>query len=367
MPRTTTVKKKENNSPEENKRIVCLNCGCKNQQMFYRSHNPFNKYLSYVPYCKDCIRTVMWDFFLKKYNNNQQLALHGLLRSLNLPYIHSLYLASIKNINNPNAKISIVANSEEENEKENNIQNTNNSVLISAYFKNYNSLYEKNGYGNTYLDSEGLNEIQGIAVYEDTIKIKRQRKEENIEDVDKDKYEILEYDVDELIFKWGDFEDEKLIKLEREYLDWADKLGDYIYDKSTDLIVKQACFQTVEIEEKRLRGEKVKDEVATLQGLLNSSGLIEKTRDKSAETTKIGMTIKEIENSRPLKATPENLIDVDNYRDLIDTFAGAISRTLGKENIFTQRFDELYKDYCINLDAFANGAVLKEEKENQNE
>ena len=357
MPKTTSAKPKQKDSPEENKRIVCLNCGCKNQSEFYKSHNPFNKYMSYIPYCKDCIRSEMWRYFLRKFNNNEQLALHGLLRSLNLPYIHSVYLASIKNINNPNATIS--KDAEEDNEES---VKTNNSVLVSAYFKNYNSLYERNGYGDTYLDSEGLNEIQGMAIYEDTIQIRRQKKEESIEDIDTEKYEVLEYDADELIFKWGAFPDEKLIRLEREYLDWSDKLGDYIYDKSTDLIVKQVCQQTVEIEDKRLLGEKVKDDVNTLQALLNSSGLIEKTRDKSAETTKIGMTIREIENLRPLAKTTKELEDVDKYGELLDTFIGGISRTMGKENIFTQRFDEIYKDYTINLDAFSDLDTQKEKE-----
>ena len=358
MPKTTSAKPKQKDSPEENKRIVCLNCGCKNQAEFYKSHNPFNKFLGYIPYCKDCIRSEMWSYFIRKFNGNEQLALHGLLRSLNLPYIHSVYLASVKNINNPNATIS----KDNENEVEEN--KVNNSVLVSAYFKNYNSLYERNGYGDTYLDSEGLNEIQGMSIYEDTIQIRRQKKEENIEDIDTEKYEVLEYDADELIFKWGAFPDEKLIRLEREYLDWADKLGDYIYDKSTDLIVKQVCQQTVEIEDKRLLGEKVKDDVNTLQALLNSSGLIEKTRDKSAETTKIGMTIREIENLRPLAKPAKELEDVDKYGELLDTFIGGISRTMGKENVFTHKFDELYKDYTINLDAFSDLSTQKEEENN---
>ena len=74
----------------------------------------------------------MWPYFLRRFNGNEQLALHGLLRSLNLPYIHSVYTASIKNINNPNATIS-----KEIVEEEGDIK-LNSSVLISAYFKNYN-------------------------------------------------------------------------------------------------------------------------------------------------------------------------------------------------------------------------------------
>lgn len=356
MPKTTSAKPKQKDSPEENKRIVCLNCGCKNQSEFYKSHNPFNKYMSYIPYCKDCIRSEMWRYFLRKFNNNEQLALHGLLRSLNLPYIHSVYLASVKNINNPNATIS--KDAEEDNEES---VKTNNSVLVSAYFKNYNSLYERNGYGDTYLDSEGLNEIQGMAIYEDTIQIRRQKKEEDIEDIDIEKYEVLEYDADELIFKWGAFPDEKLIRLEREYLDWVDKLGDYIYDKSTDLIVKQVCQQTVEIEDKRLLGEKVKDDVNTLQALLNSSGLIEKTRDKSAESVKLGMSIRDMETLRPISKVKPELNDVDKYDNLLRCFTGAMSRTLGKDNQFVKQFDEYFKNYTI--DMVSNYETQKEDND----
>lgn len=356
MPKTTSAKPKQKDSPEENKRIVCLNCGCKNQSEFYKSHNPFNKYMSYIPYCKDCIRSEMWRYFLRKFNNNEQLALHGLLRSLNLPYIHSVYLASVKNINNPNATIS--KDTEEDNEES---VKTNNSVLVSAYFKNYNSLYERNGYGDTYLDSEGLNEIQGMAIYEDTIQIRRQKKEEDIEDIDIEKYEVLEYDADELIFKWGAFPDEKLIRLEREYLDWVDKLGDYIYDKSTDLIVKQVCQQTVEIEDKRLLGEKVKDDVNTLQALLNSSGLIEKTRDKSAESVKLGMSIRDMETLRPISKVKPELNDVDKYDNLLRCFTGAMSRTLGKDNQFVKQFDEYFKNYTI--DMVSNYETQKEDND----
>ncbi len=106
---------------------------------------------------------------------------------------------------------------------------------------------------------------------------------------------------------------------------------------------------TVEIEDKRLLGEKVKDDVNTLQALLNSSGLIEKTRDKSAETTKIGMTIRDIENRRPINQVSETLQDVDKYKNLLRSFTGAISRTLGKDNQFVKYFEDYFKDYTIDL------------------
>lgn len=328
-------------------------CGSSDQDNFYISHSPFDKFFEKLPYCKNCIKTTLWDYFLKRYNGNTQLAIHGLMRVLNLPYIHSVYLASVKNINNPNAKITATGEGE----------NSNTSALVSAYMKNYNSLYARNGYGDTYLDSEGLNEIEGLSAYEDTINIRRKKREIDPNNIDTNKYEVLEYEAEELIYKWGEFEDDKLIKLELEWLDWADKLGDYINDKSVDLIVKQVCQQTVEIQEKRERGEKTKDDVQSLQGLLNSSGLIEKTREKNSETVKIGQSIREIENSRPIKECIPELVDQDKYSDLIDTFVGAMSRSLGKENYFTEKFDKLYKNYSFDLESLSR---LEQEEETPN-
>ena len=131
--RPTKAEVEARQEAERSKKVVCMNCGCQNQANFYKSHNPFNKYYNKIPYCKDCIKGEMWAYFLKKYGNNEQLALHGLLRSLNMPYIQSVYLASLKNINNPNATITKTKGEDEEEDS------TGDSVLISAYIKNYNS------------------------------------------------------------------------------------------------------------------------------------------------------------------------------------------------------------------------------------
>lgn len=347
--RPTKAEQAAKQALEKDKKIVCLNCGCKNQALFYRSQNPFNKFFGYIPYCKDCIKGEMWKFYLKKYDNNEHIALHALLRSLNLPYIHSIYLASLKNINNPNAKINNV--SSETNADDDTPAIDTEGTIISAYMKTYNSFYANNGYGSTYLDSEGVDEISGVYDYEPNITIKRRRTPAPYSDDDKDdeRYEYIEYNAEELIEKWGEFDDNKLKKLELEYLDWQDKIGDCIYEKSTDLMVKQVCFLTITIQEKRVNGDLADEEMKNLRIMLKESGLLEKQKSQNIESTVIGMTIRDIEQFRPIKETLPELVDVDNYKEIEDTFIGAMSRTLGKENEFTRKFDEIYKDYTIDI------------------
>ena len=337
---------------ERSKKVVCMSCGCKNQNNFYKSQNPANKYFGKIPYCKDCIRGEMWQSFLKKYNGNDQLALHALLRSLNLPYIHSVYLASLKNLENPN---SMISNIRAENAEDGNVTE---GLLVAAYMKNYNSFHQQNNYGNTYIDSEGIDQITALAENEPHLIIKRKKTQVNDDSIrDEEKYEYFEYDADELIDKWGEFEDEKLKKLELEYLDWKDKIGDCIREKSTDIMVKQACFLTVTINEKRVRGESVEDEMKELRAILKDSGLLEKQQSQDIENTKIGMTIRDIEQFRPIKETLPELVDVDNYGDIITTFIGAMSRTMGKTNEFTEAFDKIYRPYIIDIVEGADGAT----------
>ena len=341
--RPTKAEVEAREEAERSKKVVCMNCGCQNQGNFYKSHNPFNKYYNKIPYCKDCIKGDMWSFFLKKYGNNEQMALHGLLRALNMPYIQSVYLASLKNINNPNAMISTsrADNPDAENSAE--------SMLVSAYMKNYNSFYTQNKYGDTYLDSEGVNEIMNLADNEPHLTIKRKKTIIDDSVRDEEKYEYIDYDADELIDKWGEFDDTMLKKLELEYLDWKDKIGDCIKEKSTDIMVKQVCYLTVKVQDKRARDESVEDEMKELRAILKDSGLLEKQQNQDIEATKIGMTIRDIEQFRPIKDTLPELVDVDHYGDIIDTFIGAMSRTMGKTNEFTEKFDELYKDYTIDI------------------
>lgn len=327
------------NTEDNENKVFCLHCGTKNQSIFYKSYDVFNK-TSLIPYCRNCIKNVLYPYYLKKCNNQENIALHHLLRSLNVCYIHDIYITSVEQLKNPNATI-------------NNIDGKDNSLIVSAYFKNFNSLHNQNNYGDSYLDSDGLNKIQGLQSFDDIIKIKYNKDIKNNQSGD---YEIIEYDIDYLIQKFGNFPPEDLAFLEEQYLQWKDKLGKFIYEKSTEMNVIMICHEYLKIRKKNELGEKTKDEIDTIQKIMAVSGLIEKQSQNDKRCESIGMEIAEIEKSRPIKPVRTELDDVDGYRKQIECFTGAMCRALGKENQFTKTFDEVMGKY--KLDIFSNDGEL---------
>lgn len=327
MPRTKNTTLKKNPSEEKNEsKIQCIKCGSANQANFYVTKDNFRGYFKKIPYCKNCVREI-YKYYLKKYNNNMNLAIYYMCRKIDVPYIHSNYEGAINNINNPDSKIK----GEDE--------------IVSAYFKGF-GFSEQNGWGFTFDDSQGENQIEGLASYDEFTKVKRMKKKVD-KDIDEDKYEIIEYDTDDLKQKWGNFPNDVLSYLESEYLDWNDKLNG-ITDKSTEIMVKEVCLQCNEIRMDRESGINVEKKLATLQNLLKNSGLIEQ-QNNITENQSVGMVIEDIESKRPIKEVDPDFKDVDNISNIIYGFVGAMCRAAGKENVYTEKFDEIYGKYSIDI------------------
>lgn len=61
------------------------------------------------------------------------------------------------------------------------------------------------------------------------------------------------------------------------------------------------------------------------------------------------MSARDIEFHRPVKEPDTELQDVDNIKDIIIAMLGGTSRALGKENEFTEEFDNIYQKYSIDI------------------
>ena len=307
-------------------KITCIRCGTSAQANFYVSNDVHKKYFRKIPYCKTCIREIYKEY-LNKYRNNVYMAIYYMCRKIDIPYIHSNLEGAMNNIKNQNSLIQ------------------GEDGIISAYMKGL-AFAEQNGWGNCFDDSQGENQIEGLASYEELTKVRRNKKKPDGE-IDLTKYDVIEYDTEDLQRKWGNFPNEDLSYLESEYLDWYDKLNG-ISDKSTEIMVKEVCLQCNEIRKDREVGVNVEKKLTTLQSLLKTSGLIEKQDEVMADRN-VGMTIEDIEYKRPIKTVNKDLADVDKIRDIIYGFVGSLSRAEGKENLYTEKFDEIYGKYSIDI------------------
>lgn len=321
MPKSTT---------NSDNKIVCINCGTSNQQNFYQTKDKNRKYFGKIPYCKDCIKSI-YDYYLKKYKE-MNMAVYYMCRKIDIPYIHNAYMGAIENINNPNSKIQ------------------GEAAIVQAYMKNL-AFSEQNGWGNTFDDSIGEDQIDGLTSYDVYTKVKKNKKVVGTSEND-DMYEVIEYDTEYLQSKWGIYTNEELAQLESEYLDWAEKLGfknGIIGEKSIDVIVKQICYQTLEINNDRVNGSDVNKKVDTLTKLMNNAGLIEKQKSNNEVERSIGQRIEDIERFRPVKEVDPELSDVDNIKDLFAAFVGCMARSLNKSNEYTKMFEERYAKYGIDI------------------
>lgn len=310
---------------ERMKEIRCVRCGSKATQNFYKTKDPARSHFGRVCYCKNCVKDI-YNGYLEKNNGNILFALYYMCRKIDVPYVHLAAQSAIENINNPSAKIQ------------------GEDAMVSAYMKNL-AFSETNGWGCTFDDSQGISQIPGMAVYEEEIKVKKKK-------VDKpkkndDKYEYIEYDLEELVQKWGDFEPDDLAYLESEYLDWEDKLNG-ITEKSTDMMVKQVCLQDLDIRKDRENWESVDKKIKTLQDLLKNSGLLEKQK-KISEQRNVGMSIDEIEFHRPIIKPDPDFEDVDNFNMIWTGYSGSMSRVMGKTNRYTELLEKNYGPYSVDI------------------
>lgn len=330
-----STKKPENTSPNTEPEVIiragvcCPRCGNATPNNFYSTKDPDRKFTGKVVYCKKCIKEI-FDNYLKKYKGDYNLAFYYLCRKIDVPYIHKVYQGAVKNIGNEFAKIQGVEG------------------LISAYMKGL-SFSGQNGWGSSFDESKGVREIEDLLTYDDTTEVRRDISKSSGANALEDDYEILEYDTGYLQNKWGTFDNPDLAYLENQYLDWEDKLGG-IDDKSIDMIVQQICLQALEIRKGRESGADVTKMVKTLRELMNDAGLVEKLNKKAEVMNRsVGQRIEDIERMRPVFKVDPELSDVDNVNKIIIGFTGSLSKTLGKSNYYTQKFDEVYGPYTIDV------------------
>jgi hypothetical protein len=154
--------------------IRCINCGESNYTKFFMSKDRYHTYFKKIPYCKKCIKGI-YDYYMLKYKDMQK-AVYFTCRKIDVPYNNSAYSGLRSNVEKPNSNI-------------------DSDGIMGIYMKGL-AFAESNGWGTCFDDSIGEREISGLSAFDDIVKVKHTSF--NPDDTQNGKFEIIEYDIEEL-------------------------------------------------------------------------------------------------------------------------------------------------------------------------
>lgn len=285
-------------------KITCSSCGKeKVPNDFYTSHSPFHKHTGKLHVCKECV----WGFIGE---DTEKLKIA--LRMIDKPFL-----------------VGILKSSQNEGIE-------TNKHFIKLYMKNIVMLqYKDLSWDDS--DFEGHRNSKSINKHLSKI------------DIEEDTVDLDVNDIKHLKGFWGKgYELDDLIWLQTEYEDWTNR---YECDsKGMETLIQEICKQQLDINIRRSNGEKVDQQLKTLQDLLGSSNLkpVQETGANAAEQESFGTLIKKFEREKPIPEPDPKWKDVDGISKYIKTFFfGHMAKALGIENKFQDDYDEEISKYTV--------------------
>lgn len=290
-------------------KIACSDCGKEKDasREFYTSFSPFHKSTGRLHVCKQCLSNSVKENDIKSFTN--------MLRSMDKPFIVHLYESAI-----------------------------HSNAYVGEYFKLVNA---KDFRYMTWDDSDFEGHKSG-----NSIKNNQLVEEDEVKELSQDEYNFLRS-------FWGkSFKTEELLWLQEEYEDFTNR---YECDsKGMELLIKQICLTELDIENRRSNGEKVDQQLKTLQDLLGSSNLkpVQETGANAVEQETFGTLIKKFEREKPIPEPDHMWKDVDGIGKYIRTFFfGHMAKAIGAENKFQDEYDEEFAKYTVNQEDIEDGEL----------
>jgi len=271
---------------------TCLKClKEKTERYYYKSYSKWHAD-EMIPICKDCLKEEFESAI------NQEEAIKEILRVCDRPFKKELWEASLAD------------------EKE----------TFGTYFKNIS--LKKFRY-ETWADSDATIDRNNVIV-----------------DFSDEDVQIAKDNSDMLVRFWGrGFSIEDYTWLQNEYEEFTSRYQ--IDSKGMELVIKQICLTELDIEKRREAGEKVDQQLKTLQDLLGSGNLkpVQETGANAAEQESFGTLIKKYENEHPIPEPDEQWKDVDKISKYVRVFfLGHLSRMLNLKNSYSDEYwDEINK------------------------
>lgn len=153
-----------------------------------------------------------------------------------------------------------------------------------------------------------------------------------------------------LVNKWGkELSVQDLQWLEEKYNDWEN--GYEIEGKTRDLLVKQLCFEELFVYKERPRGGDVSKRLTSITKLMGQGNFLPKQQSASEESefSTLAEFIVKVEKVEPCFTENHELKDVDGMRNKLKAMAGAVNRTTGNSDQYTDIFDEIFEEHTMDL------------------
>ena len=288
------------------------------------------------PICKDCT-TIMFNEYMKKYKDVKEVII-----LMSQKFDIMVYEPTLKNFVN---KFNTVEGKKD--------------FLEGTFFGNYlsNLNLDVNLGGLEIVDSDfsksylGGIPFKGMAyqfnippIYNDKII------SEGDDDYDDTEMSLSARQILKLKRTWGDFNLEELKWLEEKHEEWHTNYD--IQGKNRELLVQQLCLEELMLFKGRQIGADVSKHLKNIQEMMKNSDLTPKKTSATSATSEfasLGDFIKHVEKTKPFIVKDKSFTDIDGIQKIWKSIAGAIARTLGKDNEYTDTCKEVYKEHTVDL------------------
>lgn len=273
---TEIVRKKKKEKP------YCLKCQSGTTDFFYKSRN-INHSNGWLPYCKNCLSGIFEDYY-KRLHGDIYSSLYLLCRLLDVPFKTEYADNAIERNNN-----------DVENKR-----STGDLDVFKVYMTILNNKLKSVTNDNISFDDSDLY-IDAIKKVHSSSHFDFDLKLEMIKEKNKDNYKEQQM-LDELRIRFGEqYEDTELLWLKNDFDNWAG--GHRVDTVALVNMVEDICRQRLHIRQQRAKGvNDLKKDFDVLNSLITNAALSpkdNKTRDDGANKLTIGMTIKQLEETRP--------------------------------------------------------------------
>lgn len=169
-------------------------------------------------------------------------------------------------------------------------------------------------------------------------------------EITQDDVPLSQATVKKLQYKFGEYSPQDLKWLERKYREWDEEYD--ISELNKRKLIVQMCCDELLIVRGRERGEDMSKQWKSYVETMKTLALTPKQREKTATSngfSSFSDLVKECEKHGPVVERSPEFKDVDGINRFMVAIAGAIGKTLGKKNEYTEAFDQIYSEYSSSL------------------